>query len=593
MRVRIGVRGFAVSCPACVGDADVAPQRFALDPLYQLTHLAGGFMHFDCFSVRGKQRDTRRIVAAIFQSFQSFQEDLGDISFSNCADNSAHGSDLLAVSEGYKLSPRFRWPTISATGGYRLVLALWVQIPYYSVLHRKTTTAIMAAQKRYFGTDGIRGKVGQTPITPDFMLKLGWAAGKVFTQGGNRSKILIGKDTRISGYMFEAALEAGLTAAGVDINLTGPMPTPAIAYLTRTLRAQAGIVISASHNSFEDNGIKFFSDNGTKLPDEIELAIEAELSKALTTVAPKFLGKASRIDDARGHYIEFCKSTVGSRLTLSGLKVVVDCANGATYDIAPAVLSELGADVVSIGTDPNGLNINDKIGSTSPAALKEKVLEVGAALGVALDGDGDRSIMVDHEGNVVDGDEMLFVIACERRRRNIEFGGVVGTKMSNLGMELALAELEVPFARTAVGDRFVLQEMLQRGWQLGGESSGHIICHDITTTGDGIVSALQALTAVALTDKPLMELRSAMQKFPQTMINVRLGQNPNVSASQSVRDAVSGVEAKLQGRGRVLLRPSGTEPVLRVMVEGEDADLVAQLAQELADVVAAEAEEFA
>ena len=451
----------------------------------------------------------------------------------------------------------------------------------------------MAAQKRYFGTDGIRGKVGQAPITPDFMLKLGWAAGKVFMQGGHRSKILIGKDTRISGYMFEAALEAGLTAAGVDINLTGPMPTPAIAYLTRTLRAQAGIVISASHNSFEDNGIKFFSGNGTKLPDEVELAIEAELSKALTTVAPKSLGKASRIDDARGRYIEFCKSTVGSRLTLSGLKVVVDCANGATYDIAPAVLSELGADVVSIGTDPNGLNINDKIGSTSPAALKEKVLEVGADLGVALDGDGDRSIMVDHQGNVVDGDEMLFVVACERRRRNIEFGGVVGTKMSNLGMELALAEREVPFARTAVGDRFVLQEMQQRGWQLGGESSGHIICHDITTTGDGIVSALQVLTAVVLTGKPLRELRGAMQKFPQTMINVRLGQDPDVSASQSVRDAVSGVEDKLQGRGRVLLRPSGTEPVLRVMVEGEDADLVAQLARELADVVAAEAGKIA
>jgi len=451
----------------------------------------------------------------------------------------------------------------------------------------------MAAQKLYFGTDGIRGKVGQAPITPDFMLKLGWAAGKVFTQGGHRSKILIGKDTRISGYMFEAALEAGLTAAGVDINLTGPMPTPAIAYLTRTLRAQAGIVISASHNSFEDNGIKFFSDSGTKLPDQVELAIEAELSKALTTVAPKSLGKASRIDDARGRYIEFCKSTVGSRLKLSGLKVVVDCANGATYDIAPAVFSELGADVVSIGADPNGLNINDKIGSTSPAALKEKVLEVGADLGVALDGDGDRSIMVDHLGNIVDGDEMLFVIACERRRRNIEFGGVVGTKMSNLGMELALAELKVPFARTAVGDRFVLREMQQRGWQLGGESSGHIICHDITTTGDGIVSALQALTAVVLNGKPLMELRSAMQKFPQTMINVRVGQDPDVSASQSVRDAVSGVEDKLQGRGRVLLRPSGTEPVLRVMVEGEDADLVAQLARELADVVAAEAGECA
>ena len=451
----------------------------------------------------------------------------------------------------------------------------------------------MAAQKLYFGTDGIRGKVGQAPITPDFMLKLGWAAGKVFTQGGHRSKILIGKDTRISGYMFEAALEAGLTAAGVDINLTGPMPTPAIAYLTRTLRAQAGIVISASHNSFEDNGIKFFSDSGTKLPDQVELAIEAELSKALTTVAPKSLGKASRIDDARGRYIEFCKSTVGSRLKLSGLKVVVDCANGATYDIAPAVFSELGADVVSIGADPNGLNINDKIGSTFPAALKEKVLEVGADLGVALDGDGDRSIMVDHLGNIVDGDEMLFVIACERRRRNIEFGGVVGTKMSNLGMELALAELKVPFARTAVGDRFVLREMQQRGWQLGGESSGHIICHDITTTGDGIVSALQALTAVVLNGKPLMELRSAMQKFPQTMINVRVGQDPDVSASQSVRDAVSGVEDKLQGRGRVLLRPSGTEPVLRVMVEGEDADLVAQLARELADVVAAEAGECA
>ena len=451
----------------------------------------------------------------------------------------------------------------------------------------------MAAQKRYFGTDGIRGKVGQAPITPDFMLKLGWAAGKVFMQGGHRSKILIGKDTRISGYMFEAALEAGLTAAGVDINLTGPMPTPAIAYLTRALRAQAGIVISASHNSFEDNGVKFFSGDGTKLPDEIELAIEAELSKALTTVAPKSLGKASRIDDARGRYIEFCKSTVGSRLTLSGLKVVVDCANGATYDIAPAVLSELGADVVSIGTDPNGLNINDKIGSTSPAALKEKVLDVGADLGVALDGDGDRSIMVDHQGNVVDGDEMLFVIACERRRRNIEFGGVVGTKMSNLGMELALAERKVPFARTAVGDRFVLQEMQQRGWQLGGESSGHIICHDITTTGDGIVSALQVLTAVVLTGKLLRDLRGAMQKFPQSMINVRLGQDPNVFASQSVRDAVSGVEDKLQGRGRVLLRPSGTEPVLRVMVEGEDADLVARLARELADVVAAEAGEIA
>ena len=451
----------------------------------------------------------------------------------------------------------------------------------------------MAAKKRYFGTDGIRGKVGRTPITPDFMLKLGWAAGKVFAKGSNRSKILIGKDTRISGYMFEAALEAGLTAAGVDINLTGPMPTPAIAYLTSTLRAQAGIVISASHNSFEDNGIKFFSDNGTKLPDHIELAIEAEIDKALTTVEPKSLGKASRIDDARGRYIEFCKSTVGSRLTLTGLKIVVDCANGATYDIAPAVLAELGADVVTLGTNPNGLNINDKIGSTSPGALKEKVLEVGADLGVALDGDGDRSIMVDHQGNVIDGDEMLFVIACERRRQNAEFGGVVGTQMSNLGMELALAEFEIPFARTAVGDRFVLQEMQRRGWQLGGESSGHIICHDITKTGDGIVSALQVLTAVVLTNKSLIELRSAMQKLPQTMINVSLSQPSNVSENQSIREGVSSIEEKLNGRGRVLLRPSGTEPVLRVMVEGEDSDQVAQLARELADLVAAESGEFA
>ena len=447
----------------------------------------------------------------------------------------------------------------------------------------------MSSKKQYFGTDGIRGKVGENPITPDFMLKLGWAAGKVFASGnGQRSKILIGKDTRISGYMFEAALEAGVTAAGVDINLTGPMPTPAIAYLTRTLRAQAGIVISASHNPFEDNGIKFFSEQGTKLPDEVELAIEEELGKPLTTVEPSRLGKATRIEDARGRFIEFCKSTVGPQFKLSGLKVVIDCAHGATYDIAPAVFSELGAEVVSIGSSPDGLNINDQIGSTSPAALSQKVVEEQADLGVAFDGDGDRTIMVDHLGNVVDGDEILYVIARERRRKNIDFGGVVGTKMSNLGLELALGDLDVPFTRTAVGDRYVLQEMLKRGWQLGGESSGHIICHDITTTGDGIVSALQALTAVINTGRPLLDLRSQMRKLPQSMINVKLASSFDLAANEKVQSAVASIEDKLGVKGRVLLRPSGTEPVLRVMVEGEDGDMVAQLAQELSEVVSSE-----
>lgn len=444
----------------------------------------------------------------------------------------------------------------------------------------------MSGKKRYFGTDGIRGTVGEAPITPDFMLKLGWAAGKVFSNGGSkRNKILIGKDTRISGYMFEAALEAGLAAAGVDINLTGPMPTPAIAYLTRTFRAQAGIVISASHNPFEDNGIKFFSEHGTKLPDDIELAIEHELEKPLTTVNPKALGKATRINDATGRYIEFCKSTVGSQLKLNGIKVVIDCAHGATYHIAPAVFSELGAEVVCIGNRPDGLNINAQAGSTSPEALAAKVIEEKADLGIAFDGDGDRTIMVDHLGNIVDGDEILYVIAREYRRLNIDFGGVVGTKMSNLGLELALGDLDIPFARTAVGDRFVLQEMQQRNWSLGGESSGHIICHDITTTGDGIVSALQALAAVVQTGRPLLDLRSQMRKLPQSMINVKLASAFDPSANKTVRDAVSAIENQLGHRGRVLLRPSGTEPVLRVMVEGEDGEVVKQLAQELSDVV--------
>lgn len=443
--------------------------------------------------------------------------------------------------------------------------------------------------KHYFGTDGIRGRVGTAPITPDFMLKLGWAAGTVFARNSRgRNKILIGKDTRISGYMFEAALEAGVTAAGVDINLLGPMPTPAIAYLTRTLRASAGIVISASHNPFEDNGIKFFSGEGSKLPDELEFAIEEQLSEEVSTVTSQSLGKASRITDAAGRYIEFCKSTIGSTLKFNGMKIVVDCAHGSTYHIAPSVFTELGATVKAIGVSPNGLNINSQSGSTSPQNLVAAVLEEKADIGIAFDGDGDRVIMVDHLGNIVDGDEILYVIARDRRRQNIDFGGVVGTSMSNLGLELALDALNVPFVRTSVGDRYVMKEMQDRGWDLGGESSGHIICLDITTTGDGIVAALQALAAIANSEQPLAELRGKMKKLPQTMINVKLAKKSDISANAKINAAVADVERRLGRNGRVLLRPSGTEPVVRVMVEGEDAAVVGAYAQELADVVSAE-----
>lgn len=443
--------------------------------------------------------------------------------------------------------------------------------------------------KKYFGTDGIRGTVGTAPITPDFMLKLGWAAGKVFAREGNgRNKILIGKDTRISGYMFEAALEAGVTAAGVDINLLGPMPTPAIAYLTRTLRAQAGIVISASHNAFEDNGIKFFSSEGIKLADDVEYAIEEELAKNVSTVTSELLGKASRITDAAGRYIEFCKSTIGTSLKFNGLKIVVDCAHGSTYHIAPSVFEELGAKVVAIGVAPDGLNINEQCGSTSPDLLVATVLAEQADLGIAFDGDGDRLVMVDHLGNVVDGDEILYVIASEKRRQNIDFGGVVGTAMSNLGLELALDALDVPFTRTAVGDRYVMKELLKRGWILGGESSGHIICLDKTTTGDGIVSALQALAAIVNSGQALADLKSTMHKFPQSMINVKLANGIDISANEIVQTAVSDVESQLGKNGRVLLRASGTEPVVRVMVEGEDLEIVDKLAKELSAVVASE-----
>ncbi|HAI16339.1 MAG TPA: phosphoglucosamine mutase [Gammaproteobacteria bacterium] len=448
----------------------------------------------------------------------------------------------------------------------------------------------MPASKKYFGTDGIRGTVGRSPITPDFMLKLGWSAGRVFANEGNgRNKIVIGKDTRISGYMFEAALEAGVTAAGVDIILTGPMPTPAIAYLTQTLRAQAGIVISASHNSFEDNGIKFFSSEGTKLPDTVELAIEKQLDKKLSTVSSQSIGKASRVSDAAGRYIEFCKSTVGPSLKLNGLNIVVDCAHGSTYHIAPAVFEELGAKVKAIGVSPDGLNINENSGSTSPEVLAATVKSEGADLGIAFDGDGDRVIMVDHLGDIVDGDEILYVIACDRQRQNIGFGGVVGTVMSNLGLERGLDLLDIPFARATVGDRHVMQKLLQKGWKLGGESSGHIICLDITSTGDGIVSALQALAAVVNCNKPLSDLKNKMSKLPQSMVNVKVTNGDfDAVSNDNVRSAVSDVESRLGKNGRVLLRHSGTESVLRVMVEGEDPEIVKNLSKELSELVATE-----
>ncbi len=445
--------------------------------------------------------------------------------------------------------------------------------------------------KRYFGTDGIRGKVGERPITPEFVLHLGWAVGHVLASHGSRGKVVIGKDTRISGYMFESALQAGLSAAGVDIRLLGPMPTPGIAYLTRTMRADAGIVISASHNPYFDNGIKFFSPLGTKLPDETEQEIESYLDHPVTCVESGQLGKAARVNDAAGRYIEFCKSTVPLGLELGGIRMVLDCANGATYDVAPKVFQELGADVIPIGVEPDGLNINAECGSTNPAMLQQAVIEHGAELGVALDGDGDRVIMVDHKGEVVDGDELLFVIARDRqgnghRNGGAYQGGVVGTVMSNLGLELAFKDAGIPFRRAAVGDRYVAEMMAQEGWILGGESSGHIICRDCTTTGDGIVSALQVMAAMVNSGQTLHTLKRGMTKFPQTMINVRLEKRFSPDDSEHVRNAVRDVEAQLAGRGRVLLRASGTEPVIRVMVEGDDAPQVEKLAKQLAEIVA-------
>lgn len=438
---------------------------------------------------------------------------------------------------------------------------------------------------KYFGTDGIRGRVGESPITADFVLKLGWALGRVLARHG-RHLVLIGKDTRISGYMFESALEAGLSAAGTDIRLLGPMPTPAIAYLTSTLHAGAGIVISASHNPHEDNGIKFFSEHGVKLDDATEAAIEAELEVPLATVASADLGKVSRFDDAPGRYIEFCKSTIGRDVRLTGLKLVVDCANGATYHVGPQVFRELGAEVVAMGDHPDGLNINVDCGSTAPEALRDRVQQEGADAGLAFDGDGDRVIMVGADGTIIDGDQVLYIIALARHAAGRLRGPVVGTQMSNLGLEHALAREGIGFARARVGDRYVLELLREREGLVGGESSGHVVCLDRTTTGDGIVAGLQVLERMVRTGTSLTELASGMHQYPQHMINVPVAQRARPEDLRALDDDVAAVERELDGTGRVLLRPSGTEPLIRVMVEGQDAERVAQYSERLAAVVA-------
>ena len=440
--------------------------------------------------------------------------------------------------------------------------------------------------RKYFGTDGIRGEVGRPPVTTDFFLKLGWAAGRVLT-GGRRGKVVIGKDTRISGYMFESALEAGLTAAGMDAVLVGPMPTPAVAYLTRTLRATAGIVISASHNPYSDNGVKFFTEGGGKLSDDVELAIEAAIDAPMRTVRSTDIGKAVRIDDAAGRYIEFCKSTVPPDLTLQGLRIVVDCAHGATYHIAPSVFSELGAEVVPIGCAPNGLNINDGFGPLSPTALRNSVRERRADLGIAFDGDGDRVMMVDSQGEIVDGDELLFIIAEDRHAGGQLNGSVVGTVMTNRGLEVALQSLGVGMHRASVGDRYVMELMREHGSVVGGESSGHIICLDRTTTGDGIVSALQVLHALARSGRTLGEAKRGMSKYPQTLRNIRLAKRIDLDSNGALRDAVAAAEADLGTGGRVLLRLSGTEPMVRIMVEGTSRAEVEKHADRLAEAVSA------
>jgi len=439
--------------------------------------------------------------------------------------------------------------------------------------------------RQYFGTDGIRGRVGVLPMTVDFIMKVGWAAGKVLASQG-KGTVVIGKDTRISGYMFESALEAGLAAAGQDVVLLGPMPTPAIAYLTMAQRATAGIVISASHNPYHDDGVKFFNGDGFKLPDETELEIEAMIAQPLTMVASEQIGKATRMDDAKGRYIEFCKSSIPFNTTLKGMKIVVDCANGATYHIAPAVFRELGAEVIEIGTSPDGLNINKDVGALHPQNMRSIVLENQADLGIAFDGDGDRLMMMDARGDVKNGDQLLYLMAQSKLIKGGMGGGVVGTLMSNLGLEHALKKHDIAFERANVGDRYVMEKLVERGWTLGGESSGHIICLTQTTTGDGIIAALQVLDWLISEDLSLADACADMLLYPQTMINVPLSQDLDIQSIPAVRDAVATVESELAERGRVLLRPSGTEPLIRVMVEGQDSAEVDKYANQLAACVA-------
>lgn len=440
--------------------------------------------------------------------------------------------------------------------------------------------------RKYFGTDGIRGRVGEAPVTPDFMLKLGWATGKVFaSEDGTKPTVVIGKDTRVSGYMLESALQAGLVAAGANVKLLGPLPTPGIALLTRTQKADAGIVISASHNPYFDNGIKFFNGQGSKLSDELELQIEAMIDSPMETVDSEQLGKASRIVDAAGRYVEYCKSTFPDELSLKGMKLVIDCAHGATYHIAPAVFEELGATTVVIGATPDGYNINDGVGSTEPAALQAKVLEEVADIGIAFDGDGDRLQMVNAEGELLTGDDVLYVLAMHRLAKGDSDAGIVGTLMTNMGLELALEAGGLRLARAKVGDRYVNELMVAEGWSLGGESSGHIICGDLSTTGDGVIAALQVLAAVRASGKSLEALASGFNPLPQVLVNVRITKSFDLSAHPTIAEACRRVESELEGRGRLLLRPSGTEPVIRVMVEGDDTVAIDALADEVADAI--------
>jgi len=443
-------------------------------------------------------------------------------------------------------------------------------------------------KKHYFGTDGIRGEVGQFPIVPEFIMRLGYAAGKVLSKDakpGQRSKVLIGKDTRVSGYLLEAALEAGFAAAGMDVMLCGPMPTPGVAYLTKALRLSAGVVISASHNPYQDNGIKFFSAKGDKLSDALELAIEEELNKPMGCVNSEELGKAFRLDDAAGRYIEFCKSTFPGDLNLKGLKLVVDCANGAAYHTAPHVFHELGAEVISIGISPDGRNINDGFGATAPAALIAKVKEVGADLGIALDGDADRLQMVDASGRLFNGDELLYVLAKDRLERGFELGGVVGTLMTNLAVENVIKGLGIGFERANVGDRYVLELLKQKNWLIGGEGSGHLLCLDQHSTGDGTIAALQVLAAMSQQKKTLVELLDSVSLFPQVLLNVKFKLGYDWKGDQALIQQIARVEADLKGRGRVLIRASGTEPVLRVMVETADSDVAMSAAKSIAHLV--------